>query len=143
MASDAYARIIRAVRSPSYDRTKVGFRVLMGACVKNTIADVLRKRGRRPDEVPLDSQPELEADAEWEEDYRENIMIQGLKAVQDRVEEDTWLVFVALKEGKSSEDIANTFGRDKQWVYNAKKRIMKMLREECHKLDADPEIHIP
>jgi DNA-directed RNA polymerase specialized sigma24 family protein len=115
----------------------------MGACVKNTIADVLRKRGRRPDEVPLDSQPELEADAEWEEDYRENIMIQGLKAVQDRVEEDTWLVFVALKEGKSSEDIANTFGRDKQWVYNAKKRIMKMLREECHKLDADPEIHIP
>ncbi len=138
VASEVYYKMVKDVRKPTYDRSKTRFRVLVGSCIKDVVVEELRKSERRLKTVPLVG--EVEADKGWEEDYRVNLMNHGLIAVKARVEELTWLVVVAMKEGKKPAAIAAELGKTAQWVSDTKSRVMEMLREECKRLDRETEI---
>ena len=140
MEQQILMRIVRELKRPGFDETKTRFRGLLFICIKRAVVDEFRRNDRRPKEVPLLPDQDIEDmlhEDEWDQEYWDNIKTNALAEVQKRVSVETWQAFTAWQEIKSEVEVAKRFNRDAAWVYDLNRRILRMFKEECLKIDPD------
>ncbi len=126
-------------------QSKEQFNGWLNTVVRNAVLTFLRDRGRKPDAWSVgnpDAQDSLEhvisdlgrdLEAVCAEDLQ--LVQRARDAVRGRVEGDTWQAFcLQADEGKSAEEVGQQLGKSNYAVWKAHSRVMRLLREEFHRL---------
>lgn len=131
------ARLVVRLQSFRYDPTK-SFRGFLRKVVNNALDDVLRAGGANgsPGGRPIVrtlSDPEARESliAGVEEEFDRELLELASKSIRERVEPHTWKAYeLTALEGLSGATAATQLGMRPSAVYEAKSRVMKMLKEE-------------
>jgi RNA polymerase sigma-70 factor (ECF subfamily) len=76
---------------------------------------------------------------EIDEECERRLLHEAMDRVQLRVEPDTWQMFWLLPFGKESGNkVAQEFGRKLLAVYQAKRRVQELIKEELARLEGPP-----
>lgn len=131
-------------------QTKEQFNGWLNTVVKHAVLTFLRDRGRKPDAWSVgnpDAQDSLEnvisdLGRDLQSVCAEDLALveRARAAVRERVEPDTWQAFcLQADEGKSAEEVGRRLGKSNYAVWKAHSRVMRMLRDEFHRLQPPQE----
>jgi len=145
-------RLTRVMPAFVYDREKGRFRAFLLTIVRNATVDRLRREqkyaamgesdndrttwsARVEDEV---TPPPWEED--WAREWEHHVLRQALAAVKERVEPETYESFrLYVLEERSVAEVCGTLGMDRNTVYQHRNRLIRMLRTEVKRIDAELE----
>jgi RNA polymerase sigma-70 factor (ECF subfamily) len=135
-------KLVRRLKDLPYDRSRP-FGPWLKAVASNARHDQ-QVRGRRPgwrgDEVPLEglAAPAGAACVPAEEQEDRELLAEAVRRVQRRVARRTWEAFrlTALK-GLSGKEAARQTGLSADHVYVARRRVVRMLRQEARRCSAE------
>jgi len=121
-----------------YDRARGRFRDWLGVVVRNQVArrrrkpaERLRARGGEEPEVILDApSPEPPPDAAWQNAFEESLLLVLLDMVRRGMAPRTYQAFELFAlHGLSGAEAARLTGLSRNAVYQARKEVVKRLRE--------------
>ncbi len=140
-------RVSEHVESFVPDRNRARFRTWLARLTRNAIVDHLRSRSSLRVSVPADEPQELEIhDAEdeieqlIERDYQRHVFRWAASVVEPEFSREAWQAFwQTTVAGQSIAATAQQLGRSTGSVYTSRSRIMRRLKEQVCKFDADLE----
>ena len=142
-------KLVEGLRSFEYDSERGRFRGWLKTVTRHVAADVARSWRERGtgDSQFLETLDNLEqpaaADALLEEieiGYQRELVRRAAVSVQVRVQPKTWEAYrLTCEEQVAASAVAEQLGMPVSEVYVSKSRVLKMLREEVHKIDDDEE----
>lgn len=133
-----------------YDQSRGQFRSYLYTMVRTSIRAALRRRQRyvlvgspADDSAPnplahmLDENA-VEAGAEWDRQWEQNLLAQALKRVQGKVSETTYRSFTRyVLDGCPAADVCRELGLTANAVYQHRNRVTDLLRRELVLLRAE------
>lgn len=136
--------IVRRIREFQYDRERGRFRSWLRTLVVNRVIDSLRKRR----EVFADSRElnQLEGcigtpEEHWDEQRKLQYLKYCVERVQERVQTQTFSAFFLLSEEECTvTEVCKRLSMTATQVYKAKSRVLELIREEMHLLDAEFDV---
>jgi RNA polymerase sigma-70 factor (ECF subfamily) len=92
----------------------------------------------------LESMAAPEADSAWTANFNTHVLRSALERVRPRFEASTWRAFeLVWIENVPARDVAREMKQPIDFVYVAKSRVLKKLREEVMTLAEDIPIYTP
>lgn len=149
VTQEVLCKLVQALREFEYDRSRGAFRAWLKTITGNTVRDLVRdwkKPGRARagsvDDAVLQS---LESPAavdglmrQIEAAHDQEVLRAAESQVRQRVETHTWDAYrLTAVEQRTPADAARQLGMPIAEVYVAKSRVLRMLREEVRKIDAE------
>lgn len=140
--------VARAAGRWQPDAERARFRTWLYRVAMNLLADHLRSRSRRPDQ--LDQPAELDENCidestpelvdEFERDYRRAMFHRAADIVKQRVHEATWRAFeLSAIHNVPPASVSQQLGMSVGSVYVARSRTMQLLRQEIQNMKAQSE----
>ncbi len=148
VTQEVLTRLVRSMRSFTYDSSRGSFRGWLKTVTQNAIRDLIaesRKQGRgagdtltaRLLEQICDDTASAELEARITAQYEQELLHEAERRVQLRVQSKTWSAYhMTAVEQKTPGDAASTLNLPVSEIYVAKSRVIKMLREEVARLDS-------
>ena len=147
-ADDVVQEVLLAVASRvgKFQRTRAegSFRGWLRTITRNKLGDFIRAGSRRQriiDETKLPSsfltaaQPREEAGGEARDDETRLVFNRVLELIRTRFEDSTWRAFLrVVMDGAAPNDVADELNLSVESVYQAKSRILRVIRDELHDL---------
>ena len=136
-SQEAFSRVSRAIRQFEYDPAKGRFRAWLGTIVRQQ-AIRQRRQGARPglapgegaDDSQLEAMP-ADNDPQWLEEFNTRVCQAALERVQAEFDELSWRAFqLTWKDQRTPDEAAELLSKPKSWIYLAKFRVLKRLKEE-------------
>jgi len=145
VTQEVLLQVSRSIRSFDYRPDQGRFRDWLGTITRQRINRFLKKRAGQIeaeaaslDMAGLEDVASPEQDTQWTEEFQAHILKAGLARVRPRFEEHTWQAFQGVwLEGRPAAEVATALGQKLDWVYVAKSRVLKRLREEVQALAED------
>lgn len=144
VTQNVFLAVSRHAPKFKYDRTKGRFRSWLGTITIREINRYISKSSRAnsravggPGERPLEGiRGELESD--WQTHYHSHLYRLALKQIQPSHDANVWQAFELtwLQDRKPSE-AAQMLKREPQWIYQAKFRVLRHLRDVVQELADD------
>lgn len=148
VAQSVLLTVSRAIRSFRYDPARGKFRSWLGTVAANEISRhtqrlmaAIQGYGGEP---PADLAPfEGRAMAEWEVEFNAHIFRSALERIRGDFSPEIWRAFAMVwLEDRSAPEVAQSLDRSPQWVYKAKFRVLRRLREEVLFLAGDAAVFV-
>jgi RNA polymerase sigma factor (sigma-70 family) len=146
LTQDVLQAIALVIGQWRYDPIRGTFRGWLYTVTRNQLTRFLHRRQRRLTvgecnaEPELDEQasPESDAEAAWEQEYREQLFRMAADLVRPRFSPTTWQAFWrTANDGASAADVAVDLGLSVGAVYIAKSRVMGRLTEQIQQLQVE------
>lgn len=138
---EALLQISKSIQSFDYQPERGRFRNWVCSIVRSKLCEFHRKRQRQPAQQRLVPES-LASDAnesEWNDLWQEHVAAAALQRVQQRLQDSTWNAFRRVwLELADPADVAEELDRDIAWIYLAKSRGLRLLREEVSYLAEEP-----
>jgi RNA polymerase sigma-70 factor (ECF subfamily) len=150
VAQEVLTRVARAMPEFGYDRDRGRFRDWLWTVTRNEVRRHWTARGRQVAEVPLAGDSVLETlasdgwTAEWNDEFQRHILNTALQRICSSFEPRTWQAFTRVwLQNNSAVEVAAALNAPVDFVYVAKSRVLKQLREEVLRLADDGVIAAP
>jgi len=143
VSQEVFGRLSEAIRTFDYQPDLGNFRAWLGTVVRNEIIRFWKKRGRDQKGVLAlpEGVPDVAAPGEnsaWVAEFNAHLLQSALERCRGHFEEDTWQAFeMVWRQDQPPVDAARQLGRDIDWVYVAKSRVLKRLWQEVQELADD------
>ena len=137
---ESLLQIAKSIQDFQYRPEQGRFRGWVGSIVRSKLIEFYRKRHRQPklQEATLDDLSSS-TDGGWNDIWLEHLVGAALARVEARLAHPTWTAFRRLwLEHAEPAEVAAELGRDVAWVYLAKSRGLRLLREEVTFLADEP-----
>ncbi|CAN5612696.1 sigma-70 family RNA polymerase sigma factor [soil metagenome] len=137
-----FVGVVRGMRNFRYSQERGRFRDWLGTIVRNESVLAWRNQQRhpmihQPGEL-LDLTPAPSPDPEWLDAFHAHMLATALERCQPRFEPATWSAFEqSWLQDKDAETVAAAHGREVEWVYVSKSRVLKALTEMIHEMTDD------
>lgn len=136
LIQDVFLILMNEMPDFQYDRSRGSFRGWLKTITLNKCRDRHRRRpvdaAKGGDDPPWDALPaEATADAFWEIEYRERLVVRALQIMRDQFETTTWQAcWETTVNDKSAREVSQLLGLSENAVYVAKFRVLRRLRSE-------------
>ncbi len=144
VTQEALLQVSRSIRRFEYQPERGRFRDWLGTLTRHRVQRFLKRQAGRvagTDNLPEGGFEDLaapEQDAGWTEEFQAHLLQTALAHIRPHFEEHTWQAFQGVwLEDRSATEVAQTLGQKLDWVYMAKSRVLKRLREEVQALAED------
>lgn len=136
VAQKVIARVYRVLHKFEYDPERGRFRDWLGTITNREVISHHRReaRGRgagagRGDSVARRVPSASEGD--WLEEFNRHVLVTALERIRERFDEATWKAFdLTWLKSVETEDAARQLGKTAAWIYKARFRVLRRLREE-------------
>jgi RNA polymerase sigma-70 factor, ECF subfamily len=136
-AQEVLSRVIGAIRKFEYDPARGRFRGWLGLLTRQALYRHGKEASRRDGE-PWTVDVESEADPEWIEEFNARVYRCAIERIRAEFDDDTWNAFDAVwTRDEKPANVAHALGRRTPWIYKAKFKVLKRLKEEVEYLAAD------
>lgn len=150
VSQEVMSRVSRSIPGFAYDRDRGRFRDWLWTITRNEIRRYWEVRGRRPEGVSATSGDsaigQLMSDgesAEWNEEFHRHVLRTALDHIQSSFECRTWQAFsMVWIDQLPAMDVAARMSEPVDFVYVAKSRVLKRLKEEVVRLAEDLAIAV-
>lgn len=140
-------KLVSALRTFTYDAQRGGFRAWLKTVTRHAATDLvthLRERGTGRSSMLLleqlsDDDPAEQLHQELEHAYRDELLRRASLVVQLRVKAETWEAWQLSNGSMTAPEIARQLAMPIGNVYVARSRVLKMLRDEIARLEADDD----
>lgn len=147
VTQEVLTQVAKSIRTFQYDPQRGRFRGWLGKLVRQAIYRHAQKaaraaRGAGDDTDAFDpADLEGEADAAWIEEFNRHIYHRALERIRGEFNDESWQAFdlVWLQDRRPS-DVAQQLERKVEWVYKAKFKILRRLKQEVEFLAADTAV---
>ena len=136
VAQKVITRVFRALKTFRYDPKKGRFRDWLGTITRREVIRHLGREARgkgagrgRGDSVArrLPSAPE----GDWLEEFNAHVLRTAVDRIRNQFDETTWKAFdLTWLRSVEPQDAARQLGKSVAWLYKARFRVLKRLREE-------------
>lgn len=137
VTQEVFLRVSRSIPTFIYSKEQGRFRDWLWTITRNEIRRFHEKRKRRVAEIQESPDETLEQlastgdSAEWNEEFHRHILEVAMKRIESSFEPQTWQAFCLVWVSQvSAIDAANQVQQSVDFVYVAKSRVLKRLREE-------------
>lgn len=137
VTQEVFLRVSRSIPTFIYSREQGRFRDWLWTITRNEIRRFHEKRKRRVAEVQESPDETLEQlastgdSSEWNEEFHRHILEVAMKRIEPSFEPQTWQAFCLVWVSQvSAIDAAKQVQQSVDFVYVAKSRVLKRLREE-------------
>jgi RNA polymerase sigma-70 factor, ECF subfamily len=144
VTQEVFKEISRAMRTFQLDRERGRFRNWLGTVTQNEIIRFVKKSQRPGKGVGGPALDEglasltLDAQSLWIEEFNAHVSVVVLERLKLEFDAETWCAFEMLwLNDQPSQQVADQLQRPINWVYRAKFRVLKRLREEVEALASD------
>jgi RNA polymerase sigma factor (sigma-70 family) len=138
---ESLLQISKSIQNFSYQPERGRFRAWVNCVVRSKLCEFYRKQQRQPRLQPLtlESVSASACEGVWNDVWMEHVVSAALARVQQRLQGPTWTAFRRVwLEFANPADVAGELDRDIAWIYLAKSRGLRMLREEVNYLADEP-----
>ena len=140
--------VARAIQKLDYDRSRGTFRAWLLTVTRSKLNNFFASRARHPQGTGdtavvefLEAQPDPEAAADWEREYRQRLFQIAAENVRPEFQAGTWSAFWRTAvEDEPVAAVAANLGMSAGAVYIARSRVLARLRTEIESLDRDDGI---
>lgn len=143
VTQNVFLRVSRTLPRFEYSRENGYFRGWLGTVIRNEICRYGTKRAAgQTGTERLREQHSIEDDV-WVDEFNDHILRTALDRIRPEFAPDVWEAFKLLWiENRSTVDVIDAFGRDRNWLYKAKHRVIHRLEQEVLLLCDDiPQFH--
>lgn len=147
VVQEVFSRVSRAIRTFEYDPERGQFRSWLGLVTHQQMLRYVEKENSSVRAIGAGAGDELcndisgEVDGAWVEAFNAHVYRTALDAIRREFDDETWNVFQQTWEaGRPPGEVARQMQRDPQWVYQAKFRVVRRLKDEIERLSADVAI---
>ncbi len=147
LTQEVFLAVAEVAGNWHYDPERGTFRGWLFGITRNKLARYLRRRyaqavgsGDSNAQARLAEEPSPEPDAEalWEEEYRQQLFHVAAERIRDRFAPATWQAFwQTAVEGKSAADVGRELGMSVGAVYVARSRVLARLTQEVQQLQQE------
>ncbi|MBL8813973.1 MAG: sigma-70 family RNA polymerase sigma factor [Planctomycetaceae bacterium] len=137
VTQEVFLRVSRSIPTFIYSKEQGRFRDWLWTITRNEIRRFHEKRKRRVAEIQESPDGTLEQlastgdSAEWNEEFHRHILEVAMKRIEPSFEPQTWQAFCLVWVNQvSAIDAAEQVQQSVDFVYVAKSRVLKRLREE-------------
>jgi RNA polymerase sigma-70 factor (ECF subfamily) len=137
---ESLLQIAKSIQDFEYQPERGRFRGWVGSIVRSKLIEFHRKQSRQPklQDATLDN-ISASTDGAWNEVWLDHVVEAALSRVEIRLASQTWTAFrLVWLEHVDPSQVAIRLGRDVAWVYLAKSRGLRLLREEVSFLADEP-----
>lgn len=142
--------VARAIERFEPDKSRASFRTWLARIARNLIADFCRNRARRPivqadsavfqGEASLVCEVDNPFDEEFESEYQVALFQLAARNVKKRVNQQTWQAFEQTSvEGRDAQEVSSRLNMALGSIYVARCRVLKMLRNEVKRMEANQD----
>ena len=137
ITQEVLCQVSRSIGTFNYQPQRGKFRGWLGAITRSKISQ-WRRRHRDPvqtgDDAALKEIVAIQADTTWDEHCNQHLLHLAMHRIRPNFQRDTWRAFeLSWLEDRPAEEVAQALSCEVKFVYVAKSRILKRLREEvCH-----------
>lgn len=150
VAQEVLAQVARSIRKFEYQPERGRFRDWLGTVTRHKLARYLKHKasgiaakGGASVEI-FESTAAPAADSEWTAEFNTHVLRTALDRVRPRFEAPTWKAFeLVWIENRAARDVARELKQPIDFVYVAKSRVLKRLREEVLALAEDIPLFTP
>jgi RNA polymerase sigma factor (sigma-70 family) len=144
LSQEVMGKVARAIRTFEYSPEKGRFRDWLFTIARQRVAQFHECRALLPEQLP--SLLELEAlgggterpDADWSDDFNAQVLEVALDRARVHFEPMTWRAFERVwLENRSALETALELSQQIDFVYYAKSRVLKRVKEEVQEIVAD------
>ncbi|MBS0265726.1 MAG: sigma-70 family RNA polymerase sigma factor [Planctomycetes bacterium] len=136
LTQEVFSRCLRSFRKFEYEPARGRFRDWLGVLVRNEVFRFWRDRGREMADASLIHDNDLlhemagRAEPEWNEQFQARVLEVALDVCRDRFDPPTWRAFSRVWiDQQSADQVAIEMQQTVDWVYVAKSRVLKALRD--------------
>ena len=144
VTQEVLTQVSQSIGSFDYEPQRGTFRGWLGAIARSKVCKLMRRRKQAKQAGGEDVLSELEAsdaDTLWDEQCKQHLLHLAMRRIRPRFEDATWQAFeLAWLHDESADAVARKLKCDVQFVYVAKSRVLKKLREEVCELADDTAI---
>jgi RNA polymerase sigma factor (sigma-70 family) len=145
IVQDVEMYLFKAAQGFEYDARKGRFRAYLRAAVVHAMGRRASKQAHQPtglDPRKFDHLTSQDAaDAHWEREWRLHRLRWAMRSVAEGFEPNTLKAFeMHVLGGRSVAETADKLGLSKGSVYQAKSRVLKVLRERLAAMDPDEDL---
>jgi RNA polymerase sigma-70 factor (ECF subfamily) len=144
VTQEVLLQVSRSIRRFDYRPDYGRFRDWLGTLTRQRINRFLKRKAGQIEaqaesfEAGLDDIASPEQDTQWTEEFQTHILKTALMQIRPHFEEHTWQAFQDVwLEGRPAAEVAAALDQKLEWVYMAKSRVLKRLREEVQVLAED------
>lgn len=138
LAQDVLLTLFAEMPRFQYDETR-SFRRWLKTVTLNKWRSAQRRRGAQ-ELVSLEAAPDVTLDEDpaaafWESEFQERLVARAMEIIEQRFDAKTWAACrQTLMEGRAAQAVAVELGMTVAAVYQAKSRVLRILREELEGL---------
>ena len=140
--SACYEVVVKQIEELDYDQQRGKFRNWLLTIAARRVSDLKKRRvGLQADTSVLNAieAPETDLGMLWEQQWRQQILLEAYRRVELRMNETSQTIFRRLvRESQSVAKIAEELSISENQIYKTKQRSLEMLREEISFLESDP-----
>ncbi len=144
VTQEVLCQVSQSIGSFDYQPQRGRFRGWLGAIARSKICQLQRRqRGviQPKSQRALDVAASGNADAVWDEHFNQHILQLALRRIRPRFSKQTWRAFeLAWIHDHPADCVAQMLSCDTSFVYVAKSRVLRRLREEVCELVQDSAI---
>jgi len=136
ITQEVFSRCLRSIRKFHYEPARGRFRDWLGMLIRNEVFRFWREQGREmADSLVVHDEDLLNgvacvSEPEWNEGFQTRILEVALDLCRDRFDPPTWQAFSRVWLDQQSPDaVAIEMQQKVDWVYVAKSRVLKALRD--------------
>jgi RNA polymerase sigma-70 factor (ECF subfamily) len=142
IAQEVFGHVSRAIQKFEYDHGRGRFRSWLGLITHQQMLRYRERQSRKGppvgDRATMLEAFEGEAEGSWMETLNAHVYARALERVRGEFDPESWRVFQRVFEGDERPgEVARDAGRDPQWVYQVKHKIVERLRQEVERLTDD------
>ena len=144
VTQEVLTQVSQSIGAFNYQPERGKFRGWLGAIARSKTCQLLR---RRKDKIQSGNDEMLNdvetsgSDTLWDEQCQQHLLHLAMRRIRPRFEESTWRAFeLAWLQDQPADVVSKQLACDVQFVYVAKSRVLKKLREEVCELADDTAI---
>lgn len=146
VAQEVMRTVARAIGGFAYQPAKGTFRSWLYTVTRTRLANFQKRQQRQPRGTGetavhefLESQPNPEPDASWDQEFHQRLLDWACAQVRGEFQDSTWRAFrLTAIEGQSAKDAAQAAGLSIGAVYIARSRVTARIREKIQEASAEP-----
>ena len=144
VTQEVLTQVSQSIGSFDYQPQRGSFRGWLGSIARSKVCQLHRRRKNAIQPAvddALDEAISADSDTLWDEQCRQHLLHLAMRRIRPHFEDATWRAFeLAWLQDEPAEAVARELSSDVRFVYVAKSRVLKKLREEVCALAEDAAI---